>query len=268
VFFTLFKSYNSCVFNTSMFTLLHTLINFTSESTVSMNKITLTTVLTCLQVMHIKVDVFKFQNKLLFDELSLLRHQLSDLILLQHIPLIGLPMDSKQECIEYVPTINQIKEFDVNDEDELQGDTQIRDEDTQVNNELKKHEDKLDKVTENIETYIMTDIAKDDAAKIIRPWKELQLKRNRYGLRYEKDGDNLFHILDYCKPITFVGDGFLDDDKEQVLNVEQVQDVVAIRDDQDGDDDANVDAAKDDQDVEVVVVNVATCTMDLYDHDA
>jgi hypothetical protein len=56
----------------AMFSLLHTLINSTLVSTVSINKFTLTTVLTFLQVMHKKVDMFKLQNKLLSDELSLL----------------------------------------------------------------------------------------------------------------------------------------------------------------------------------------------------
>jgi hypothetical protein len=78
----------------------------------------------------------------------------------------------------------------------------------------------LDKVTEKTENDIMTnttkDKLKDDATKIVRPWEELQLKRNRYGLGYEKDVDNLFHIPNYCTPITFVSGGFLDDDKEQV----------------------------------------------------
>jgi hypothetical protein len=138
--------------------------------------------------------------------------------------LFGLPIDSEQEGIEYVLVMNQIKEFDVNDEDELHGDTQIRGEDTQVNNELKKHEDELDKSLKNTENDIMTDTTKDklkdDAAKIVRPWEELQLKRNQYGLGYEKDVENLFHIPNYCTPITFVSGGFLDDDKEHVPNVE------------------------------------------------
>jgi len=68
----------------------------------------------------------------------------------------------------------------------------------------------------------------------------LHLKGNQYGLGYEKNVENLFHIPDYCKPITFVSSGFLDDVKEQV------HDVVAIRDNHDGNDDENVDVVKDD----------------------
>jgi len=48
-----------------------------------------------------------------------------------------------------------------------------------------------------------------------------------------------------------------------VSNVEQVQDVVAIRDDKDDDDDVNVDEIKDDDDVDVVVLNVFICIVDL-----
>jgi hypothetical protein len=160
---------------------LHTLINSTTESTISINKST-PTVLTFLKVMHRKVDMFKIHNKLLSDELSLLQHQHSNFTFLQHYPLFGVPIDSEQQGIEYVPVMNQIKEFDVDDENELHGDTRIRQVDIQVNNELKKNEDELDKVTEKTDNDSMTNTAKDklkdDAAKIVRPWEELQLKRN------------------------------------------------------------------------------------------
>jgi len=158
----------------AMFTLLHTLIKSTYESTISMNKSTLTAMLTYLQVMHRKVDMFKFQKKLLSDEMSLLRCLHSDFILLQHNRLFRLPIVNEQEGNEYVPTMNQIKEF-VNDEDELHGHTQIRNADTRVNNELKKHEYELDKVTEKTETNIMPyttkDKLKDDTIKIVRLWE-------------------------------------------------------------------------------------------------
>ena len=52
-----------------------TLINSTTESTIAINKCTLSTMITCLQVTLKKIDMFKHQNKLLSDELSLLRHQ-------------------------------------------------------------------------------------------------------------------------------------------------------------------------------------------------
>jgi histidinol phosphatase-like enzyme len=61
-----------------LFTILCTLINSITESTIAINKCTLSTVITCLQVTHKKIDMFKHQNKLLSDELSLLRHQQCD----------------------------------------------------------------------------------------------------------------------------------------------------------------------------------------------
>ena len=62
-----------------LFTILRTLINSTAESTIAINKCTLNKVITCLQVTHKKIDMFKHQNKLLSDELSLLRHQQCDI---------------------------------------------------------------------------------------------------------------------------------------------------------------------------------------------
>jgi hypothetical protein len=61
-----------------LFTILRTLVNSTTESTIAINKCTLSTVITCLQVTHKKIDMFKLQNKLLSDELSFLRHQQCD----------------------------------------------------------------------------------------------------------------------------------------------------------------------------------------------
>jgi histidinol phosphatase-like enzyme len=92
-----------------IFTILHTLINSTTESTIAINKNTLSTVITCLQVTHKKIDMFKLQNKLLSDELSLLRHQQCDFN----------------------------KHNDIKDENE---DTQL------ISDEIHKHEDQLDEV--------------------------------------------------------------------------------------------------------------------------
>ena len=93
-----------------IFIILHTLIKSTTKSTIAINKCTLSTVITCLQVTHKKIDMFKLQNKLLFDELSLLRHQQCDFN----------------------------KHNDIKDENE---DTQL------INDESHKHEHQLDKVS-------------------------------------------------------------------------------------------------------------------------
>jgi hypothetical protein len=133
--------------------------------------------------------MFKLQNKMLSDELNLLRHQQCDF--------------NKQ---------NDIK-------DENNEDAQLTSDDTH------KHEDELDKVP-------MSEKVADKCGKeirIVRPWEELRFKRNRYGLGYEKDGDNLFHIPNYCEPVCFVSGGFLNDDKKTELEdigKEQVHDIV------------------------------------------
>jgi len=61
-----------------LFRILRTLMNSTTESAIAINKCTLNIVITCLQVMHKKIDMFKLQNKLLSDELSFLQHQQCD----------------------------------------------------------------------------------------------------------------------------------------------------------------------------------------------
>ena len=94
----------------------------------------------------------------------------------------------------------------------------------------------------------------DKSTKFIGPWEELQLKHNRHGLWYEKDAANIFHILDYSKPITFVSGGFLDDvDRKTELednDQERVQDD-AHEDDKDGDGDDNDQDTDDDVGVDV-----------------
>jgi hypothetical protein len=154
-----------------IFAILRTLINSTMESTIAINKCTLSTMITCLQVTHKKIDMFKLQNKLLSDELSFLRHQQCE--------------DAQLTC-----------------------------------DESHKHEDELDEVC-------MLEKVADKC--IVRPWEELCFKRNRYGLGYENDANNLFHIPNYCEPVCFVSGGFLNDDKTTELEdigKEQVQDIV------------------------------------------
>jgi hypothetical protein len=166
-----------------LFTILRTLINSTTESTIAINKCTLSTVITCLQVTHKKIDMFKHQNKLLSDELSLLRHQQCDFN----------------------------NQNDIKDENE---DIQL------TSDESHKHEDQLDEVP-------MSEKVADKC--IVRPWEELRFKRNRYGLGYENDANNLFHFPNYSEPVCFVSGGFLNDDKTTELadiGKEQVQDIV------------------------------------------
>jgi hypothetical protein len=90
-----------------------------------------------------------------------------------------------------------------------------------------KHEDELDEVpmSEKVANKCGEEII------IVRPWEELRFKQNRYGLGYEKDVDNLFHIPNYSKPICFVSGGFFNDDKKtefEDIGKEQVHDIVDV----------------------------------------
>lgn len=80
----------------------------------------------------------------------------------------------------------------------------------------------------------------------------------------KKDDDNLFHILKYSKPITFVSSGFLDDtDRKMELednDHEQLQ-YDAIEDDKDAHD------ADDYIDEDIVKVDVDTFNVDQVDDD-
>ena len=102
-------------------------------------------------------------------------------------------VDGEQEGIKNILVMNQIREFEDN---ALHKDTRIPYEDRKVNKELNKIEYEVIVKTNN---DIMRDKYKDqfdDVAKIVRPWEELQLKRNQSGLGYVKDHDNHFHIPD------------------------------------------------------------------------
>ena len=56
---------------------------------------------------------------------------------------------------------------------------------------------------------------------IIKPWEEIQSKKNRRGLGYDKDENNL-HIPDYSKLIKFISAKFLD--QITLINHEKVVD--------------------------------------------
>jgi hypothetical protein len=87
----------------------------------------------------------------------------------------------------------------------------------------------------------------------VRPWEELQFKRNKYGLGYEKYHDNFFHIPNYCKPLTFVSGGFLVNvDRKEELDKEHVHDV-----DTNFDDDTNVEDIDDNISIKDLLVDDA-----------
>ena len=71
--------------------LLNTLINTTENITVTLNKTTLQSVLTCLQVTQAKVKLLQYLSQLLNDEMIDLKNQqpvkCSELVFVQHNPL-------------------------------------------------------------------------------------------------------------------------------------------------------------------------------------
>ena len=180
-----------------LFHLLQSSLNATPGSTISVNKKIFNKVITCLQNMHKKIDMFKTQNKLLSDELSLLREQ--------HV-------DREKEDNEHFSNMKEISEFNL-------ADTRISNENPSMNEKILTTEDK--------------NIAKTNecgvATKFVRPWEELLFKRNKYGLGYE-NCDNLFHIPDYRKPVSFVSGGFLVDanQKEEFADSNQVHNDIAV----------------------------------------
>ena len=163
-----------------LFHLLQTSLNTSSGSTISVNKKIFNTVVSCLQNMHRKIDMLKIQNKLLSDELSLLRQQ--------HV-------NGEKEDNKHISGMNQVSEFNGK---LFPADTRITNADP--NEKIMKTEDNIIAKTNEYKV----------AAKFVKPWEELLFKRNRYGLGYEKC-DHLFHIPDYRKPVSFVSGGFLDD---------------------------------------------------------
>jgi hypothetical protein len=76
--------------------LLNTLINTTEDNTVTLNKETLQSVLTCLQVTQAKVRLLQSLSQLLNDELIDLKNQqpvkCSELVFVQHNPLYDMMM--------------------------------------------------------------------------------------------------------------------------------------------------------------------------------
>jgi hypothetical protein len=111
------------------------------------------------------------------------------IIFLQCNPLFGLHID---------------KQNDIKDEYGFNEYTQLTEDDTH------KHEDELDEVP-----IIEKVVDKcEEAIRIVRPWEELQIKQNRYGLGYNKVHDSLF-IPDYCKHVHFISGGFLNDDRKK-----------------------------------------------------
>jgi len=130
-----------------------------------------------MHIMHIKVDLLQIQNRLLTNELNCLQNQ----DILQHLDLI---FESFICSFGLAVVVNE-------QEDHTQ-------------HKIKDDEDESVKATK--------DKVEGKKTNIIKPWEELQFKRNKFGLGYKKNEFEFFHIIDYSMPIKIVSTGFLCDD--------------------------------------------------------
>jgi hypothetical protein len=190
--------------------LLNTLINTTEENTMILNKTTLQSVLTCLQVMQAKVRLLQEQSHLLNDELIELKSQqpvkFSELVFVQNNPLYDDDDDDDFDQQSVKEQINKPTSEANSNEDESQAEDAKAQSDTTSISESK--------------CEACHQVQHDLSKPIIRPWEELHFNRNRHGLGYENQ--NSFHIPNYSKPILFVSAGFLQENSTS--NVED-QDV-------------------------------------------
>jgi hypothetical protein len=169
---------------------LNTLINTTEDNTVILNKTTLQSVLTCLQVTQDKVRLLQAQSQLLNDELINLKNQqpmkYSELVFVQNNPLY-------------------------NDDDDNDDQQSVKENLNEPTSEATSNEDEVVQVQHN---QTQNTLSKP----IIRPWEEIIYNKNRTGLGYDKEVT--FHIPDYSRPIKFQSVGFLQEDSLSPVQVQ------------------------------------------------
>jgi hypothetical protein len=169
---------------------LNTLINTTEDNIVILNKETLQSVLTCLQVMQAKVRLLQSLSQLLNDELINLKNQqpmkYSELVFVQNNPLY-------------------------NDDDDNDDQQSVKENLIEPTSEETSNEDEVVQVQHN---QTQNTLSKP----IIRPWEEIIYNKNRTGLGYDKEVT--FHILDYSRPIKFQSVGFLQEDSLSPVQVQ------------------------------------------------
>jgi hypothetical protein len=136
-----------------MFNMLHKLISKTLESMIPMQKGMLTNVLTCFRIPHKKVHLLQTKTKFLSGQLT------------------SFNDDTKEQEKKLVLVDCELQSFSF---DEVN--VALTDDIENKMDKLKvQHKDRV----ENIDNFV-------------RLWEELQFKKNKYGLGYEKDHDNLF----------------------------------------------------------------------------
>jgi hypothetical protein len=178
---------------------LNTLINTTEDNTVILNKTSLQSVLTCLQVTQAKVRLFQSQSQLLNDELIDLKNQqlmkCSELVFVQHDPLYD-DDDDANDFDQQLVKKQLNKTTPEADEDESIHEPTFQEFSFEFSEEnlsmIQQHA--VNQLPHISKQQVQNTLSKP----IIRPWEEIIYKKNRTRLGYDKEVT--FHIPDYSKP--------------------------------------------------------------------
>jgi hypothetical protein len=211
--------------------LLNTLINTTEDNTVTLNKTTLQSVLTCLQVTQAKVRLLQSLSQLLNDELTDLKNQqpmnCSELVFVQNNPLYDNNYDDDKDDDDEVFNQQPVNEQHSDTTSELVSDkVEYIHEPTIQEFSFDFSEENLSMVHQpavNPLPWISKKQVQNTLSKpIIRPWEEIIYNKNRTGLGYDKEVT--FHIPDYSRPIKFQSAGFLQEASTSPVQVQNQND--------------------------------------------
>ena len=188
---------------------INTLINTTEDNTMILNKTTVQTVLTCLQVTQAKVRLIQSLSQLLNDELTNLKNQqpvkCSELVFVQHNPLYdddnGDVFDQQSVKEQHSDTTSEsiLDEFESIHEPTFQEFPS----DFSEENFSMMHQRAVNPLPQISKQWVKNTLSKP----IIRHWEEIIYNKNRIGLGYDKEVT--FHIPDYSRPIKFQSVGFM-----------------------------------------------------------
>jgi hypothetical protein len=194
---------------------LNTLINTTEDNTVILNKGTLQSMLTCLQVTEAKVRLLQSQSQLLNDELIDLKNQhpvkCSKLVFVQKNPLYEDDVFDQQSVKEQLWKTTPYADKDK----AILGPTfqefsfEFSEENLSM---LQQHA--VNQLSQISKQQVENTLSKP----IIRPWEEIIWNNNRTGLGYDKEVT--FHIPDYSRPIKFQSAGFLQEASTSPVQVQ------------------------------------------------
>jgi hypothetical protein len=198
--------------------LLNTIINTTEYNTVILNKATLQSVLTCLQVTQAKVRLLQSLSQLLNDEIRDLKNQepvkCFELVFVHNKPLYD---DDDNDVFDQRSVKEQLSKKNQDaDKDEYIHEPTFQEFSFDFNEEnlsiLQQHA--VNQLSRISKQHVQNTLSKP----IIIPWEEIIYNKNRTGFRYDKEVT--FHIPDYSRPIKFQSDGFLQDDSLSPIPVQ------------------------------------------------